>query len=115
MVRGRTPRLARATELIGRDTTESLDIGLIDAHRVRERGRLAAQKSLVRALHAQRKQLAMDDYFTFAATRTDELEDTDEFSSVRFHVTALVCCTNPNWFVLIAISVSCSQVSTRGP
>jgi Nucleotidyl transferase AbiEii toxin, Type IV TA system len=34
------------------------------------------------------QQLAMDDYFTFAAARTDELEDTDEFSAVRFHVTA---------------------------
>jgi hypothetical protein len=34
------------------------------------------------------QQLALDDYFTFAATRTDELEDTDEFSAVRFHVTA---------------------------
>lgn len=30
----------------------------------------------------------MDDHFTFAATRTYELEDTDEFSAVRFHVTA---------------------------
>ena len=30
----------------------------------------------------------MDDFFTFAATRTDELDDTDEFSAVRFHVTA---------------------------
>jgi Nucleotidyl transferase AbiEii toxin, Type IV TA system len=34
------------------------------------------------------QQLAMDDFFTFAATRTDELDDTDEFSAVRFHVTA---------------------------
>lgn len=33
------------------------------------------------------QQLAMDDFFTFAATRTDELDDTDEFSAVRFHVT----------------------------
>ena len=34
------------------------------------------------------QQLALDDYFTFAASRTNELEDTDEFSAVRFHVTA---------------------------
>jgi len=34
------------------------------------------------------QQLALDDFFTFAATRTDELDDTDEFSAVRFHVTA---------------------------
>lgn len=34
------------------------------------------------------QQLVMDDFFTFAATRTDELDDTDEFSAVRFHVTA---------------------------
>jgi hypothetical protein len=45
--------------LIGGDTTDPLDIGLIDAYRVRERGRLAAQQRLVRALHAQRKQLAV--------------------------------------------------------
>jgi hypothetical protein len=37
---------------------------------------------------AAAQQLALDDHFTFAATRTDELEDTDEFSAVRFHVTA---------------------------
>ena len=30
----------------------------------------------------------MDDFFTFAAVRTDELENTDEFAAVRFHVTA---------------------------
>ncbi|HYM46055.1 MAG TPA: nucleotidyl transferase AbiEii/AbiGii toxin family protein, partial [Solirubrobacteraceae bacterium] len=34
------------------------------------------------------QQLALDDHFTFAATRTHELDDTDEFSAVRFHVTA---------------------------
>lgn len=34
------------------------------------------------------QQLALDDFFTFAATRTDELDGTDEFSAVRFHVTA---------------------------
>jgi hypothetical protein len=59
MVRGRAPRPARATELIGRDTTDPLDISLTDSHRVRERGRLAAQQRLLRALHAQRKQLAV--------------------------------------------------------
>lgn len=34
------------------------------------------------------QQLALDDFFTFTAIRTDELEDTDEFSAVRFHITA---------------------------
>jgi hypothetical protein len=34
------------------------------------------------------QQLALDDFFTFAATRTDELDGTDEFSAIRFHVTA---------------------------
>jgi len=34
------------------------------------------------------KDIDLDDYFTFAAARTDELEETDEFSAVRFHVTA---------------------------
>jgi Nucleotidyl transferase AbiEii toxin, Type IV TA system len=37
---------------------------------------------------AAAQQLAMDDFFTFAAIKTNELEDTDEFSAVRFHVTA---------------------------
>jgi hypothetical protein len=59
VVRGRTPRPARVTELIGRDTTDPLDIGLTDTHRVCERGGLAAQQCLVRALHALRKQLAV--------------------------------------------------------
>jgi hypothetical protein len=36
-----------------------LDIGLIDAHRVRERGRLAIQQRLLRMLHTLHKQLAM--------------------------------------------------------
>ena len=34
------------------------------------------------------QQLVLDDFFTFAATRTDELDNTDEFSAIRFHVTA---------------------------
>jgi hypothetical protein len=34
------------------------------------------------------QQLALDDFFTFAATRTDELDNADEFSAIRFHVTA---------------------------
>jgi len=34
------------------------------------------------------QQLALDDFFTYAATRTDALADTDEFTAVRFHVTA---------------------------
>jgi predicted nucleotidyltransferase component of viral defense system len=34
------------------------------------------------------QQLALDDFFTYAATRTDALADTDEFTALRFHVTA---------------------------
>ncbi len=34
------------------------------------------------------QQLALDDYFTFAAERTDALADTDDFHAIRFHVTA---------------------------
>jgi hypothetical protein len=34
------------------------------------------------------QQLALDDFFTFAATKADELDGTDEFSAIRFHVTA---------------------------
>ena len=32
------------------------------------------------------QQLALDDFFTYAATRTDELSGTDEFTALRFHV-----------------------------
>src|ERR1035441_5419613 len=31
------------------------------------------------------QQLALDDFFTFAAVRTDDLGDRDEFSAIRFH------------------------------
>jgi hypothetical protein len=34
------------------------------------------------------QQLALDDFFTYNAIRTDELDRTDEFAAVRFHVTA---------------------------
>jgi hypothetical protein len=34
------------------------------------------------------QQLALDDFFTYAATRTDRLSGTDEFTALRFHVTA---------------------------
>jgi predicted nucleotidyltransferase component of viral defense system len=57
-------------------STKDIDLGRDDDEQAAIRDIAAAQ------------QLALDDYFTFAATRTDELEDTDEFSAVRFHVTA---------------------------
>ena len=34
------------------------------------------------------QQLALDDFFTYNAIRTDEFDRTDEFAAVRFHVTA---------------------------
>lgn len=34
------------------------------------------------------QQLQLDDFFTFIAIRTDELDQTDEFAAVRFHLTA---------------------------
>jgi predicted nucleotidyltransferase component of viral defense system len=64
-------RLAIATR-----STKDIDLGRDDDEQAAIRDITAAQ------------QLALDDYFTFAATRTDELEETDEFSAVRFHVTA---------------------------
>lgn len=64
-------RLAIATRF-----TKDIDLGRDDDEQAAIRDITAAQ------------QLALDDFFTFAATRTDELEDTDEFSAVRFHVTA---------------------------
>ena len=57
-------------------TTKDIDLGRDDDEQAAIRDITAAQ------------QLALDDYFTFAATRTYELDDTDEFSAVRFHVTA---------------------------
>jgi hypothetical protein len=37
---------------------------------------------------AAAQELALDDFFTFAAVRTDALDDTDDFRAIRFHVTA---------------------------
>jgi hypothetical protein len=34
------------------------------------------------------QELALDDFFTFSARRTEALDDTDDFRAVRFHVTA---------------------------
>jgi hypothetical protein len=64
-------RLAIATR-----STKDIDLGRDDDEQAAIADIAAAQ------------QIALDDYFTFAAARTDELEDTDEFSAVRFHVTA---------------------------
>lgn len=64
-------RLAATTR-----STKDIDLGRDDDEQAATRDITAAQ------------QLALDDFFTFAATRTDELEGADEFSAVRFHVTA---------------------------
>ncbi|MGH2832659.1 MAG: nucleotidyl transferase AbiEii/AbiGii toxin family protein, partial [Solirubrobacteraceae bacterium] len=56
--------------------TKDIDLGRDDDEQAAVQDITAAQ------------QLALDDFFTFAAIRTDELEDTDEFSAVRFHITA---------------------------
>lgn len=37
---------------------------------------------------AAAQELALDDFFTFAARRTDAFDDADDFRAVRFHVTA---------------------------
>ncbi len=37
---------------------------------------------------AAAQELALDDFFTFAARRTDALDGTDDFRAIRFHVTA---------------------------
>jgi predicted nucleotidyltransferase component of viral defense system len=46
------------------------------------------------------QQLALDDFFTFAALRTDDLADNDEFSAIRFHVTAQLAGRTFDKFVL---------------
>lgn len=43
----------------------------------------AAVEDLTAAQH-----LALDDFFTYVARRTDVLDDTDDFRAIRFHVTA---------------------------
>lgn len=37
---------------------------------------------------AAAQQLALDDFFTFTAIRTEEMAESDEFAAIRFHVTA---------------------------
>jgi len=37
---------------------------------------------------AAAQELALDDFFTFAARRTDALDNADDFRAIRFHVTA---------------------------
>lgn len=37
---------------------------------------------------AAAQELALDDFFTFAARRTDALDDADDFRAIRFHITA---------------------------
>jgi hypothetical protein len=39
---------------------------------------------------AAAQELALDDFFTFAAQRTDALDDVDDFRAIRFHVTAVL-------------------------
>jgi hypothetical protein len=46
------------------------------------------------------QQLALDDFFTFAAARADDLGDRDEFSAIRFHVTAQLAGRTFDKFVL---------------
>jgi predicted nucleotidyltransferase component of viral defense system len=45
------------------------------------------QESAIEDL-ASAQELAMDDFFTFRAVRTEDIEEEDEFSAMRFHVTA---------------------------
>ncbi len=60
----------------GTRATKDIDLGRDDDEAAATRDITAAQ------------QLALDDFFTFAAVRTDELDAADEFSAVRFHITA---------------------------
>src|SRR6266851_8293847 len=56
--------------------TQDIDLGRADDEQAAIEDITAAQ------------QLALDDFFTYAAIRTDELDHTDEFAAVRFHLTA---------------------------
>lgn len=57
-------------------STKDIDLGRDDDEDAAIRDIAAAQ------------QIALDDFFTFAAMRTSDLDDADEFTAVRFHVTA---------------------------
>ncbi|KAA0269801.1 MAG: nucleotidyl transferase AbiEii/AbiGii toxin family protein [Acidobacteria bacterium] len=46
------------------------------------------------------EQLQLDDFFTFSARRDSEFADTDEFSAVRFHITAQLAGRTFDQFVL---------------
>jgi predicted nucleotidyltransferase component of viral defense system len=46
------------------------------------------------------QQLVLDDFFTYAAIRTDELDRTDEFAAVRFHITAQLAARTFEQFTL---------------
>jgi hypothetical protein len=56
--------------------TKDIDLGRDDDEDAAIRDVLAAQE------------LVLDDFFTFAARRTSDLDDTDEFTAIRFHLTA---------------------------
>jgi hypothetical protein len=56
--------------------TKDIDLGRDDNEDAAIRDILAAQE------------LVLDDFFTFAARRTRELDDIDEFTAIRFHLTA---------------------------
>lgn len=56
--------------------TKDIDLGRDDDEDAAIQDILAAQE------------LVLDDFFTFAARRTSELDDTDEFTAIRFHLTA---------------------------
>jgi Nucleotidyl transferase AbiEii toxin, Type IV TA system len=57
-------------------STKDIDLGRADDEKAAIRDIVAAQE------------LSLDDFFTFAANRTDALDDTDDFTAVRFHLTA---------------------------
>lgn len=57
-------------------TTRDIDLGRRD-------NETAAIEDIAAA-----QQLVLDDFFTYAATKTDELATADDFKAIRFHVTA---------------------------
>lgn len=56
--------------------TKDIDLGRDDDEDAAVRDIVAAQE------------LVLDDFFTFAARRTGDLDDTDDFTAIRFHLTA---------------------------
>ncbi len=90
----------------GARSTRDMDLGRTDNEEATVEDFAAAQE------------LVLDDFFTFAAVRTDALDDTDDFRAIRFHVTAELAGRVFDQFVVdvgFADSMSSTRTRSRPP